>query len=373
VATKGYAAPEVERSYTRALELCRQVEATPQLVWALWGLQGFYFVRAELQTARALGEQLFELVQRLQDPGLLGVAHSVLGATLSTLGEPLLARTHLEQGIALGNFEKHARFRAICLSFSARVLWTLGYSDQARQRIQEALTLARELAHPLTSVITSCIAALLHIVRGEVHAAQEQAEEVMALSVERGFIHWEAQAIALRGWALAQQGRGEESVAQIRQGLAAYQETGAQLARPLLLGLLAETYRNTGRPEEGLTVATEAFALAQHTGQRSQEVWLSRLRGELLLQAKVRSPKSEVRSPESEAEECFLQAIEIARRQQAKALELRTAMSLSRLWHQQGKTHDARQMLAEIYGWFTEGFDTPDLQEARTLLEELGG
>jgi len=127
-------------------------------------------------------------------------------------------------------------------------------------------------------------------------------------------------------------------------------------------------------------VATEAFALAQHTGQRSQEVWLSRLRGELLLQAKVRSPKSEVRSPksevrspESEAEECFLQALEIARRQQAKALELRTAMSLSRLWHQQGKTHDARRMLAEIYSWFTEGFDTPDLQEARALLEELGG
>ena len=381
VATKGYAAPEVERSYTRALELCRQVEATPQLVWALWGLQGFYFVRAELQTARALGEQLFELVQRLQDPGLLGVAHSVLGATLSTLGEPLLARTHLEQGIALGNFEKHARFRAICLSFSARVLWTLGYSDQARQRSQEALTLAHELAHPLTSVVTACIAALLHITRGEVHAAQERAEAAMALSVERGFIHWEAQAIALRGWALAQQGRGEESVAQIRQGLAAYQETGAQLARPLLLGLLAETYRNTGRPEEGLTVATEAFALAQHTGQRSQEVWLSRLRGELLLQSKdqgprtkvPKGPKSEVRSPESEAEECFLQALEIARRQQAKALELRTAMSLSRLWHQQGKKDDARRMLAEIYGWFTEGFDTPDLQEARALLEELGG
>jgi len=380
VATKGYAAPEVERSYTRALELCRQVEATPQLVWALWGLQGFYYVRAELQTARALGEQIFALVQRMQDPGLLGVAHSVMGATLSTLGEPLLARTHLEQGIALGNFEKHARFRAICLSFSARVLWTLGYSDQARQRSQEALTLAHELAHPLTSVVTACIAALLHITRGEVHAAQERAEAAMALSVERGFIHWEAQAIALRGWALAHQGRGEESVAQIRQGLAAYQETGAQLARPLLLGLLAETYRNTGRPEEGLTVATEAFALAQHTGQRSQEVWLSRLRGELLLQAKVRSPKSEVRSPksevrspESEAEECFLQALEIARRQQAKALELRTAMSLSRLWHQQGKTHDARRMLAEIYSWFTEGFDTPDLQEARALLEELGG
>jgi tetratricopeptide (TPR) repeat protein len=337
-------------------------------------------VRAELQTARALGEQIFVLVQRMQDPGLLGVAHSVMGATLSTLGEPLLARAHLEKGIALGNFETHARFRALCLAFSARVLWTLGYPDQARQRSQEALALARELAHPLTSVVTACIAALLHIVRGEVHAVQERAEEVMALSVERGFIHWEAQAIALRGWALAQQGRGEESVAQIRQGLAAYQQTGAQLAGPLLLGLLAETYRNTGRPEEGLTVATEALALAQHTRQSSQEAWLLRLKGELLLQAKVQNPKSKgsdlrplASNLQAEAEECFQQALDIARSQSAKSLELRTVMDLSRLWQQQGKKAEARKLLAEIYGWFTEGFDTPDLLAARVLLQELGG
>jgi tetratricopeptide (TPR) repeat protein len=379
VATKGYAAPEVERSYTRALELCRQVEATPQRVWALWGLQGVYFVRAELQTAQALGEQIFALVQPMQDPGLLGVAHSILGTTFSTLGEPLRARMHLEQGIALGTGQKYARSRAICLSFVARVLWTLGYPDQARQRIHEALLLARELAHPLTSVITACMAALVHIICGEVHSAQEQAEEAMALSVEQGFIHWGAQAIALRGWALAQQGRGEESVAQIRQGLAAYQETGAQLARPLLLGLLAETYRKTGHPEEGLVVATEALALAQQTGQRSQEVWLSRMRGDLLLQGKAQNAKSKAEHPPSplrqaqaEAEKCFLHALEIARRQNAKSLELRTALSLSRLWLQQGKKEKAQHLLTEIYGWFSEGFDIPELQEARTLLEELG-
>ncbi|MBI3799386.1 MAG: AAA family ATPase, partial [Deltaproteobacteria bacterium] len=387
VATKGYAAPEVERSYSRALELCRQVEATPQLVWALWGLQGFYYVRAEFQTARALGEQIFEVVQRMHDPGLLGVAHSVLGTTFSTIGEPLQARTHLEQGIALGDSQKYARSRAICLSFVARVLWTLGYPDQARQRIQEALVLAQELAHPLTSVITAFIAALLHTVCGEAHAAQERTEEALALSVERGFIHWEAQAVALRGWALAQQGQGEESVTQIRQGLAAYEETGAQLARPLLLGFLAETYRKTGHPEEGLVVASDALALAQRTKQRSQEVWLSRLRGELLLQSKVPSPKPKPdnvqsasrfgpdlpRAMQAEAEKCFLHALEVARQQSAKSLELRTALSLSRLWFQQGKREKARQLLAEIYGWFTEGFDTPDLREARALLAELAG
>jgi DNA-binding winged helix-turn-helix (wHTH) protein/tetratricopeptide (TPR) repeat protein len=414
VATKGYAAPEVERSYTRALELCRrQVEATPQLAWALLGLQGFYYVRAELQTARALGEQVFALVQDLQDPGLLGIAHSVLGATLSSLGEPLLARTHLERGIALSDSQKHARYRALSLSFAARVLWTLGYPDQAWQRNQEALALARELAHPLTSVITSCVAALLHIAHGEVHAAQQRAEEAMALAVEQGFFHWEAQAIALRGWALAQQGRGEESVAQVRRGLDAYQETGARLAQPLLLGLLAETHRNTGRPQEGLSVAAEALAVARLTGQSSQEAWLCRLRGELLLQAGVPSPKSKVKeSPESrqgktsqdqsgvrgpgsgvpnpqpltpntppltpithgeaETEACFLQALDLARRQGAKSLELRAALSLGRLWQRQGKKEEARRSLAEIYNWFTEGFDTPHLKDARALLQELG-
>jgi len=383
VATKGCAAPEVEKNYSRALELCRQVEATPQLYWALWGLQGFYYVGADLQTARALGEQLVALAQRLQDPGLLGAAHSVLGATLSSRGELLPAREHLEQGIALCRAQRHARLQAICLSFIARVLWTLGYPDQARQRIQEALTLAHELAHPLTSVITSCIAALLHIVLKEVREVEKRAEEVLVLSAERGLIHWEAQAIVLRGWVLAQQGQEEEGVAQIRRGLAAYQDTGALLARSRLLGLLAETYRNTGRPEESLTVATEALALARHTGQASQEAWLSWLKGELLLhaecgmygqwksQAEAESIHHSSLSVQHSAEECFRQAIETAQRQSAKWLELRVIMSLSRLWQQQGKKDDARQMLAEIYGWFTEGFDTADLQEAKVLLEEL--
>ncbi len=398
VATKGYAAPEVERSYSRALELCRQVEVTPRLYWSLWGLQGFYYVRAELQTARTLGEQLVDLAQRLQDSGLLGAAHCVLGATLSSLGEPLPARAHLEQGIALCGDQKHARLQAICLSLMSRVLWMLGYPDQAQQKMQEALALARALAHPLTSVITACIAALLHIVLREVGEVQKRAEEAMGLSAERGLIHWEAQAIALYGWVSAQQGQEAEGIAQIRRGLAAYQDTGAQLARPMLLGLLAEAYRKTGRSEEGLTVATEALALARQTGQCVQEVWLSWLKGELSLQARVktnpkrvkasqdksgvRSPESEVISPqplasssqaEAEAEAYFRKAIEIAQHQNAKWLELRAVTSLSRLWHQQGKTQDARQMLAEIYSWFTEGFDTPDLQEARALLEELGG
>ncbi|MBI3796408.1 MAG: AAA family ATPase [Deltaproteobacteria bacterium] len=225
VATKGYAAAEVERSYSRALELCRQAEATPQLVWALWGLQGYYFVRGELPTARELGEQMVEVAERLQEPGLLGVAHAVLGPTLSALGEPQRAWRHLEQGLALCSLQTHARLHALCLSFGARVRLTLGYAEQAAVLSQEALRLAHELEHPLTSVITAFIGALLHSVRGEVQVAQELAEKAIALSAECAFVHWEAQAMALRGWALARQGQGEVGIAQIRQGLEVYQET----------------------------------------------------------------------------------------------------------------------------------------------------
>ena len=208
----------------------------------------------------------------------------------------------------------------------------------------------------------------------------------MALSAERGFVHWTAQAIALRGWALAKRGQGEEGIVQIHQGLTAYQATGAELARPLFLGLLAEAYGKTGRAEEGLTVVTEALAAAHKNGQQLWEAWLYRLRGELMLQqSKVQSPKSKIDIPHSafrfgldlplamhsEAEACFRQAIDLTRRQSAKSLELRAVMNLSRLWHQQGKTKEAQRLLAETYGWFTEGFDTADLREAKVLLEEL--
>jgi tetratricopeptide (TPR) repeat protein len=285
----------------------------------------------------------------------------------------------LEQGLALCSLQTHARLHALCLSFAARVRLTLGYVEQAAVLSQQALSLARKLGHPLTSVITAFIGALLYSVRGEVQAAQKLAEEAIALSAEREFVDWEAQAMALRGWALARQGQGEAGIAQIQQGLEVYQETGAQLGRPLLLGLLGEAYRAAVRPEEGLGAVREALALAQRTGQGSQEIWLSWLTGELTLQqANVPGSgrKSDNPGPVSpnwqwEAEECFRHALELARQQGAKLLELKTAMSLSRLWHRQGKKEEAHQLLAEVYGWFTEGFDTADLQEARVLLEEL--
>ena len=192
----------------------------------------------------------------------------------------------------------------------------------------------------------------------------------MVLSEEQGFSYGLVQGTLLWGWALVGQGQGEEGIAQIRRGLAALRATGAEAVRPYYLALLAEAYGKEGQTAEGLSALTEALeAVNNNIGARFYEAELYRLKGTLTLkQSGVRSPESEV---EKEAEECFQKALEIARQQQAKSLELRAVMSLSRLWQRQGRKDEARQILAEIYGWFTEGFDTKDLQEAKALLEEL--
>jgi predicted ATPase len=217
---------------------------------------------------------------------------------------------------------------------------------------------------------------------------------VITLCGEQGFPFWLAWGTIIRGWALAEQSQGEEGIAQMRQGLAAWRATGAELQRPYYLALLAEAYGKIGQAEEGLSALAEALAVVHKTGERWYEAESYRLKGELSLksrqvkasqdksktsrrqvedESKTSQDKAEVRSPESEAEECFWKAVEIARRQQAKSLELRAVMSLARLWQSQGKKEEARQILAETYGWFTEGFDTADLKDAKALLEELKG
>jgi predicted ATPase len=220
----------------------------------------------------------------------------------------------------------------------------------------------------------------LHQLRQEYRAAQERAEAATTLATVQGLPHWVAQGTALRGWALAEQGHVEEGITQIRQGLAVYQTTGAGLARPALLALLAEAYGKAGQVTAGLAAVAEAFAIVHRDAEHHQwEAELYRLQGELLLQSSVQSPGSAVSTPHTarrmphaeEAEACLQQALTAARRQQARSLELRAALSLGQLWQQQGKRHDARQMLAEVSGWFVEGLDTAAYTAARALLAEL--
>jgi tetratricopeptide (TPR) repeat protein len=375
IATKGYGAPEVEKVYTRARELCRQVGETPQLVPVLDGLRVFYSNQGEFQTGRELAEQIMRLAQSVQDPALLMRGHLVLGEVLYWIGEWASARGHFERAIALYDPRRPRPpwtwidDVVLSLSYTALALWMLGYPDQALKSSQEALTLAQELSHPFSLAWALHFAAWLHHCRREVQATQEQAEALIALCTEQGFPFWLVPGIRFRSWALAEQGQGEEGIAQIRlrQGRTAGRVTRARLGRSHSLALLAEVCGQVGQAEEGLVLLAEALAV----GERYYEAELYRLKGELTLkQSSVQGLASRV---QKEAEACFLKAIEIAQRQRAKSLELRAVMNLSRLWQSQGKKDEARRMLAAIYGWFTEGFDTKDLQEAKVLLEELSG
>jgi class 3 adenylate cyclase/predicted ATPase len=377
ITTKGWAAPEVEKAYTRARELCQQVGETLQLFPVVYGLWIFHLNRMNLQAARELGEQLFTLAQGGQDPALLLEANLALGYTVFWLGDFVAAREYLEQGIALYDHQQHHALAILyagcdpgvaCLSGLAQALWHLGYPDQALKRGHEAVFLARALSHP-PSLIFALGFASTYFLRREGQLAREWAEEVMTLSTEQGTDAWLAIGMIVRGWTLTEQGQEEEGMAQMRQGLAAYRATGQVGWQASFFALLAAVYGKVGQREAGLAVLTKVLATVDKTGERLCEAELYRLKGELTLR------QSDVRGPESgveEAEECFHRAIEIARQQQAKSWELRATMSLARLWQRQSRRAEAHQRLSEIYRWFTEGFDTKDLQEAQALLVALG-
>jgi predicted ATPase/class 3 adenylate cyclase len=369
MAIKGFAAPEAERIYTRARQLCAQLGDSPQRVPVLFGLWLFHTVRGELRTAQALAEECLKIAEQTNENGLLLEAYLAAGFTFFYRGEFVRAQVALEQSVALYQPQHQALTplyggfnpRVMSLDYTALALWYLGYPEQALTRSHEVLHLAQELGHLLSLVRTLTFAALFHPERGEGHIAQEYADALVALASEHGFPLYLALGAMQRGAALIVQERWAEGVAQIRQGLEAY---AGEIVRTVYLAWLARGYGGAGQVDEGLAAVAEALRLVDKNDERFYEAEVYRVKGKLVLQ-------SEVRGPESEAEECFLKAIEIARRQSAKSLELRAVMSLSRLWQQQGKKEEARQILAEIYGWFTEGFDTADLKEAKMLLDEL--
>jgi predicted ATPase len=370
IATRGYATPEAEKSFARARELCQQVGETVQLFSVLHGLARFYLVRTELQTTRELGEQLLRIAQSQKDPVLFLSAHQVLGATLWFLGEFVAAQEHFEQGITLYNRKQHHSYARISgedqgvvyLSYASSTLWLLGYPDQALKWSHEALSLAQDLTHPLSMVFALNYAAILHKCRQEWQATQERIEAAIALADEQGFVFWSAFGKMALGWALAEQGQGEKGIALLNQNLITWQATGAGSGKSYFSALLVEVYAKMENTEAGLEVLADALTSIYKGEERLWEAELHRLKGELLLMQK---------EPTDKVEANFHRAIDVARQQNAKSLELRATVSLSRLWQEQGKEEEACQMLADIYGWFTEGFDTADLKGAKALLEEL--
>jgi DNA-binding winged helix-turn-helix (wHTH) protein/predicted ATPase len=370
VATHGYAAPAVEQAYTRAYTLGQHVDDLPRRLPILRGLVEVYNVRKEFYKARELGEQYLAMAQRTADAGLLVDAYYVLGLTLFYLGELPAARAHFEQGLALYDPQRSRASAPLldsgvaCLAFLTLVLAMLGYPAQALHMSHASLRLAHELSHPYSLACAHYRVGLYQQFLGQAQAAQEQAEETIALALEKGFAFFVAVGLALKGRALSMQGYGPEGLAFIRQGLAALQATGATPGAHWLV-LQAEACRQIGQTAEAIQMLGEALAFMHTTGEQNYAAELYRLKGEFLLSLSADN--------QSVAETSFHQSLAIARRQHAKLLELRAAVSLTRLWQQQGKRIEAYELLAPIYSWFTKGFDTADLQEPKDLLQALEG
>ena len=296
-------------------------------------------VRANHEKALALGTHLLDLAEAAQDKALLLEAHNALGLTFFFQGKFASSSEHLDNGS------------------------------------RDAVGLAQQLSHPYSLAYARGIAAAIHQFRSEEQLTRDSAEASSGVATEYGFPFWSGFQTILLGWASAKRGKGEEGVAQIRQGMETYLATGAELLRPYLLGLLTDALSETGSTEQGLAVIAEALLTVEKTGERFYEAELYRQKGELLLllNGSESSDLTVRQSRRSEIEECFFKAVSVAEKQQAKWFELRAMKSLARIWRKQGRNEEARRMLAEIYGWFTEGFDTVDLQDAKALLGELRG
>jgi predicted ATPase len=376
VLTRGHPAVEVRCAYARAQELSERVGDARQRFHVLMGLRRYYLHGDEVGRALDVGEQLLALAESLKDADYLSRAHMMHGETLYWLGEFLRARRHCEAGLAFCD-PRRAQSHALlygndsgvgCRISLALSLWHLGYPDQAAQTARELLALAEEIAHPFTLVYALYFTAILHQMRREVGIVQKQAEEAVHISNEQGFSLYLAWATALQGWALAALGRYAEGIENMKAGITALRATGGTTLLPYLLASQAEACGNAGEPDKALRLVGEGMALAEARGERFWEAELHRLKGELTL---VKA-KAEVEAEDKvEAETWFQRAIEVARRQGARSWELRAATSLARLWQAQGRRQEARALLGDIYGWFTEGFDTADLMEARALLDSL--
>ncbi len=364
IAARDYIALEVARVYHQAQALCRQVGDTARLFIALWGLALSYGARGNVQAARDLAGQCLRLAQDREDPMLLVAAHAKLGEDLYYLGEFPLAKAHLEQAISYYDPQQHDSLSHIFggqdpvinnLGPLSHCLWFLGYIDSGLQRSQEVFARGQQVVDPFNRALASACSGVHHALRQDWKVALAHNEVAIAIATQ-----WSIPALLvwpLNGWALAKQERITEGIALMQQSL-----VEVHVFTPMLRAALAEAYGRVGRVDEGLVLIDETLALVQRTGMVYWNAELHRLQGELLMAQGADKQAVEV---------CYGQAIQIARQQNAKSLELRATVSLARLWQKQGRQTEARERLADIYAWFTEGFTTLDLQEAQALLAAL--
>jgi DNA-binding SARP family transcriptional activator/predicted ATPase len=373
-AIKGYAAPETGRAYARARELALHGGAgdSPQLVQALGLLGSYYSMRGDCEASLELYQRALSTAERLGDPLLVMTNQVGLGFLQTNRGEFAAALRQLEEAYGFYDPEQHRSLAvfmgqdpgASAHSWTALSQWFLGYPDRALGHSREALTLAKASEHPFSLCFAHIIAGLMfHLLRREYGAARQHLAVVQALAAEEGFPLFQAGASTLGGWLLVEEGQVETGMSQMREGLVAWRATGTESNTAFYLGLQAEACGRAGEVAEGLQLLAQALEIVDRSGERFYETELHRLQGQLLAQGGT--------ADESDVAACYERALEVARRQQARSLELRATMSLARLWHKQGDRGKALRRLSAAYDWFGEGFETPDLREARALLEDL--
>jgi class 3 adenylate cyclase/predicted ATPase len=371
VPARGFADPGVGKAYARAWELCQQLQDIVHQPLVLRGRQIFEFVRGELDKSREVAEQFVDLAERQQDPALMVGSYHALGQTLFVQGDLIAARRITEQGIDLFDPRQHrlpnwpgGQPGEQCYLYAAFTLWMLGYPDQALRRAEEALAMANELQNPANLINTLAFVANIHVLRRELTAGRQRAEATIELSAEHRNPHFLGHGTVLHGWVQSAESQGGGGTAEIEQGIAIYQSTGAVSTwLPYFFGLQAESLLRASRVDDGLACVEEALALADKAGEHCWQAELKRIEGDLILAAAT--------TDHARAESCFSQALGIARHQQAKSWELRAATHLALLRESEGRRQQARELLAPVYDRFAEGFDTADLHEAKALLEEL--
>ncbi len=368
-ALKGQAASETAEAFRRARALCEQLGDSEQLPAVLHGLHAFHIVRGELRAAMDLAEECYHIARQEEDGAQIAATHFELGCVAFHLAKLTSARDHFEKAVHLhdptpgapGVLPAGVDLGVFGKSYLSHVLWYLGYPDQAVEWSQAAAADAAERTHYFSQALSAAYAAMLMQFLGDAQAAKQQAEAAITLCTEHKFPYYLAWARLIRGWALARQGGENEGIKEMREGLAALRATDAGLRRPYYLGILAETLGAVGQIEEASDLVASALAVTAEHGEQFFKAELCRIEGEL--EARRFRPEA--------SESAFSQAIAIARDQKARCTELRAATGLARLWHDRGRAREAHDLLAPVYGWFTEGFERPDLSDAKTLLDEL--
>jgi predicted ATPase len=375
---KGHAAPDTKASVDRARTLIERAEALgeppedPLLLFSI--LYGFWvtnFVAFNGDVVRELAAHFLALAEEQGATAPLMIGHRLMGSSLLCTGEIAEGRAHYDQAIALYDPVKHrplaTRFgqdvEAATLSYRAQALWMLGYPDAALADAEHALSSARAIDHPATLMyaLGTTSPAVIHC--GKYTPATAVVDELVALANEKGASFWKAGVMMLQGWLSAQSGKASDAVQMINSGLIAYRSTASTAIVPWYLSCLARAHADIGQSDDARRCIGEALTAVETTKERVWEAEANRVAGEIALM----SPERDA----AKAEAYFERALAVARKQQAKSWELRAAMSMARLWRDQGKSQQARELLAPIYGWFTEGFDTLDLKEAKSLLDEL--